>query len=481
MLGGCVCLLLCSVAWTQDRSELENTLFRDVEKLLIRAQSEQANILSPNHFKKAREKYEQAQQDFERGRQLRDIQDKLKEAKGLLSRALETAELGQVTFASTLEAREAALHANAPEHAKETFEDAESAFTAAARELEQGDVKEAKKRKQEIERRYREAELKAIKNSIMGTVRNLMGEARKLEAHKHAPITFARAQKLLSEAEAILNRDRRSEASAQEKAEAAENEAKHAIYLTRLIRQLKDDPKQWENFFLIQETQVESIAATLGFDPTFDEGLEKPLNKIHTVVQNLLQEKKNLTAELNEKNEEIARLREELAAYQKKQEGLQAELQEKQLRLELRRQREEKIKSIEQMFDPAEAVVLRRGNDLIIRLIGLSFASGKYVIEPEFFSLLSKVQRAIRKFSNVSITIEGHTDSVGDERYNENLSYERALAVKQYLIANMGLDESRITAVGYGENRPIASNETQAGRAQNRRIDVVLTFSEELL
>jgi len=55
------------------------------------------------------------------------------------------------------------------------------------------------------------------------------------------------------------------------------------------------------------------------------------------------------------------------------------------------------------------------------------------------------------------------------------------LAVKQYLLANMGLDQSRITALGYGESKPIATNETGDGRAQNRRIDVVISFGQEIL
>lgn len=63
---------------------------------------------------------------------------------------------------------------------------------------------------------------------------------------------------------------------------------------------------------------------------------------------------------------------------------------------------------------------------------------------------------------------------MGDETYNMQLSLARAKAVTAYLIANMGIGEDRITATGYGESRPIASNDTKEGRQQNRRIDVVL-------
>jgi outer membrane protein OmpA-like peptidoglycan-associated protein len=465
----------------QDRSELEKSLFGDVEKALIRAQSEQANVLAPTNFKNAMDKYNQALKEFKEGKQLKGIEKKLAEVRKSLNKALETAKLGKFTFAMTLKAREDALKANAPQYAPDDYETAENMFTSAAKKLERGDVKNAKKKVPEIDKKYRIAELTAIKVSIMGTVRNLMQEAKKIEAHKYTPITYAKAQKLLSEAEAILNSNRRSETSAQEKAEAAEIEAKHAIFLTRLIKMLKGDEKQWENFFLDRETIIEDIAKALGFTSQFDEGLDKPLKNIFSAVQNLQQEKKDLLNEVEEKNKEIQKLKDELKTFREKQQGLQAELQEKRLKLEMKRRREEQISSIEALFPPSEAFVLIKGNNIILRLIGLSFPSGKSTIQPDYFSLLAKVQRAIRKFSNASITIEGHTDSIGDERYNENLSYERAMAVKKYLLANMGLDESRITAVGYGESRPIASNATKEGRAQNRRIDVIITFSEEVL
>ena len=177
----------------------------------------------------------------------------------------------------------------------------------------------------------------------------------------------------------------------------------------------------------------------------------------------------------------MQKLDKDILAYREKEQGLQAELQEKRYKLEMKKRREDLISSVEEMFAAQEAVMLRQGDDIIIRLIGLTFTSGRSTIEPEFFKLLSTVQRAIRKFPSSPITVEGHTDAQGDDRFNENLSYERAMAVKQYLLANMGLDQSRITVLGYGESKPIATNETADGRAQNRRIDVVISFGQEVL
>ncbi len=465
----------------QNMDELGETLFARTNKILIRAQSEQASILSPTKYKNAINKFEEAQNDFQEGKALKNIKKKLTEVRKGLEQCLEVTKVGKVTFNTTLKAREDALKTNAPEFARISFEKAEKEFNDAAKKLERGDVKNAKKSVPEIDKLYRNAELIAIKESIVGNVQNLISEARKEEAHKFTPITFANAQKLLNEAEAILNSNRRSVTGAKSKAEAAEIEAKHAIFLTRQIKRLKKNQHEWENFVLDREILIEDIARELGFNPNFDEGLDKPLKRINKIAQSLQKEKKELIAYNNEKDKEIQQLSADLQKYKEKEQGLQAELQENQYKLEMKRQHEDKIKSLETMFAQNEAIVLRKANDIIFRLIGLTFPSGKATIEPEFFSLLTTVQRAIRKFPNSSITIEGHTDAVGDDRFNENLSYERAMAVKQYLLANMGMDESRITALGYGENKPIASNETTAGKAQNRRIDIVLTFGEGVL
>lgn len=467
--------------FSQNQDDIRASIFSQTEKLLAKVQSEQANLLAPDAFKKAMNRYNRALDDFKEGKNLKDIKNKLTEVRTLLNKCLETAKIGKITFASTLKAREDALKANAPEYAPALFDDAESAFLSAAKKLEKGDIKGAKKRLPQIDNNYRNAELSAIKTSIIGNVRNLMKEAKNVEANKYTPIIYANAQKLLNEAEALLNNSRTSQSGAKEKAEAAEIEAKHAIALTRQIKWLKKNPKEWENFILDREILIEDIARELGYKAIFDEGMEKPLKEIKKVVSTLQREKRELLQEVAEKDKEIQRLNQELQSYLEKEQGLQAQLQEKQYKLELKKRREELIRSVENMFTSKEAIVLRKGDDLILRLIGLTFPSGKAIIVPEYFGLLATVQRAIRKFPNATLTIEGHTDSRGDARYNENLSYERALAVKKYLLANMGLDESRITAVGYGETRPIASNETRAGRAKNRRIDIVITFAKDAL
>ena len=77
-------------------------------------------------------------------------------------------------------------------------------------------------------------------------------------------------------------------------------------------------------------------------------------------------------------------------------------------------------------------------------------------------------------FPGASLVVEGHTDANGSDSQNLILSQDRADAVKQYLVSNFGLDAEKVSSIGYGEARPVATNETASGRARNRRIDLVI-------
>jgi OOP family OmpA-OmpF porin len=105
----------------------------------------------------------------------------------------------------------------------------------------------------------------------------------------------------------------------------------------------------------------------------------------------------------------------------------------------------------------------------------MSFPVGQAVIMPENYPILSKVQRALRTFTEPQVTIEGHTDSTGTTEFNDHLSQQRADSVREYLLANNVLSEEQVAAAGYGSSRPLAPNTTAEGRAANRRIDVLIT------
>jgi len=105
-----------------------------------------------------------------------------------------------------------------------------------------------------------------------------------------------------------------------------------------------------------------------------------------------------------------------------------------------------------------------------IVLRGINFDFDKSNIKPEFQPVLDEAAAILAKHANVSVVIEGHTDSIGTEAYNQKLSERRADSVKKYLVGK-GIASSRLETVGYGELRPIASNDTAEGRAMNRRVE----------
>jgi outer membrane protein OmpA-like peptidoglycan-associated protein len=105
-------------------------------------------------------------------------------------------------------------------------------------------------------------------------------------------------------------------------------------------------------------------------------------------------------------------------------------------------------------------------------LEGILFESGRATLQAESNPRLDRVVEYMTHMPSVRIRISGHTDDVGDPRTNQALSEARAQAVRDYLIAH-GIDGGRVEAVGYGDQQPVAPNDTEEGRAQNRRIEAV--------
>ena len=106
-------------------------------------------------------------------------------------------------------------------------------------------------------------------------------------------------------------------------------------------------------------------------------------------------------------------------------------------------------------------------------LQGIYFDSGSARIRPSSYPILDKVVKTLEEYPDITVEIQGHTDSVGSAENNLRLSFARANAVKAYLV-QMGISPSRLIARGYGESMPIAPNTTRAGRARNRRIEFVV-------
>jgi OOP family OmpA-OmpF porin len=106
---------------------------------------------------------------------------------------------------------------------------------------------------------------------------------------------------------------------------------------------------------------------------------------------------------------------------------------------------------------------------IVLRSVHFDFDKSK--IRPDAKPVLDEAVRTLKEEGGIAVIVEGHTDSVGSDAYNMKLSHRRANAVSDYL-ASHGIPASRIRTEGYGESRPVASNDTADGRAQNRRVEL---------
>jgi outer membrane protein OmpA-like peptidoglycan-associated protein len=488
-------LFLFSLTANAQKSELYDVLFGEKDKQLKAYKNSQADLLSPSHYAEAVENYAKAKEDFKKGKDTGEVRKRLTEVEAAFKQIDNTLWTGKSLFEEVLKAREDALNARAPEFALEDFNAAEELLRGAGAAQEVADVDLAREKANRAKTKFRETELNAIKKSIMTPAHEALAAALKAKADKSAPRTYNSAKELLTLAEEILNSNRYAVSEATGKAEEAIYQARHAVKITELLLSKK---LTQEDLVLLYENGLAQVAKELGYEAAFDLPLEEIFGTMANSVRSLKEEKQQLSRDLQERQDQLeksqqehevalaksrkqieeltARTESNIAMAQQKENALQEELSRKQAELALKQQKEAKIAKIRQMFMPEEAKVLLEENHLIIRLMGLSFPIGKAVIQPNYFGLLSRVQRAIREYPETKIVIEGHTDSSGDERYNERLSTKRAEAVRSYILSNMVLAADQIDAVGYGESRPVANNDTEEGRAQNRRIDVILTL-----
>lgn len=118
--------------------------------------------------------------------------------------------------------------------------------------------------------------------------------------------------------------------------------------------------------------------------------------------------------------------------------------------------------------------VVRQGDELLLNMpSGITFDTDSYAVKPEFRSTLDKIASTLSSYNQTYIDVYGHTDSTGSDAYNLTLSRNRADSVAGYLSTH-GVARARIGTQGFGETQPVASNDTEAGRAANRRVEIKL-------
>ena len=293
-----------------------------------------------------------------------------------------------------------------------------------------------------------------------------------------------------------------------------EYEAKHASNIALSVRSLSRNDQAWEKLMLIYEIQMNRVGGAIGLTHLpFDNGplaaadtLIAYINSLNSQFSGLMKDSKEMTSGVSGSLQQILAsfgqeynsadpfalakaVAEQVEGMLIEKENLEKQLDSERIQLaeltaihdeisvelSIRMEREDKFRKAKGMLNPSEGEVLfNSSNDIVLRLSGLSFDIGKSDIKDEHVALLEKVKTAIGWFPGSKLVVEGHTDATGEASRNLLLSEKRAFAVMQYLRQSLLLPADRIRSIGYGADKPVASNQTKSGRAKNRRIDILI-------
>ena len=124
--------------------------------------------------------------------------------------------------------------------------------------------------------------------------------------------------------------------------------------------------------------------------------------------------------------------------------------------------------------EPAPAPAPAPREEKVSMVLNVLFDTDKAVVKDQYYPDVEKLADFMKTYPNTTVTIEGHTDSTASNEYNKKLSEARAKSVRQFLIDKYGIDGSRISTIGYGEEYPVDTNDTPEGRQKNRRVEAVI-------
>ena len=449
-------------------------LFNEAESGIICAENALADMFAPNSFNKAVHLYNKADSLFELNAEYNVIQKKLEESISKSEFSIQTTYRVLHVLTPALSSRVDAEKVNAGQYAKNDWDAAELKFALAANKLEEGKMTVGQNYANEAETLYRKAESESIQKFYIPETKKLVTKAEKLKAKKLAPITLGNAKDLLKNTEIEQKTGLRDPDMLKNPALAAYSEANHALYLTKKIKQLKDAKTSYEKMQFSVENIVQLMA--IGLDLEFDldqdmEGVALDMmeyfiayqDSVEYLVSNYILNQQLLLLQ----RAYIVHL-EEIAG-----EAI-TQVADSKSKLMKQQQLVENFTTIIQLFNQEEAEIFLLSNNVVIRLIGLQFKSGSSDIATEYQGLLKKVAQVFNLYQQSYFTIEGNTDSNGDDVENIKLSKNRADAVKKYITDLSKIDANQITTLGYGETKPIAFNLTKEGRARNRRIEIII-------
>ncbi|MCJ7616128.1 MAG: OmpA family protein [Desulfobacterales bacterium] len=439
-----------------------------LEENIIAAESNEVNTFAPKGFNSAKKLLNQS---TDMARQGKGDQATLIAEKGLdrLNRADNDAQKSRNLLWEVVKNREQARKANAPNLFPDEYTRTEKTLLQATGLIETGNTEKAKELDTSLIKSYSELEIKSLKKTgVLAVAEATFAQLEINNAEDIAPRTFQQAKKELDFAMSILKADRTQTKKANAHADLASKLAGKANQITDLVKMFKRRDYSYEDIVLWYHEQLNHINEPLQGEVDFTQP-----NRI--IVRSLTEKVGACVKNLEDSQKAVAYQHETQKKLQQEYE-LQLSAQTNQQKLEEQRRIEinEKYTYVDSLFSHEDAQVFRKGNNVMIAAHGFFFPVGEAEIRTVNFALLDKIIKAIKQFPNAEIEISGHTDSKGSNEINLELSRKRAQNVADFLVEVGNLRKDKIITTGYGEELPIASNETEESRSKNRRIEVLI-------
>ncbi len=449
-------------------------LVRQLEADLAAARSNQVHVLAPGLYDDAQSAFLKAKHGLQKGAKLSAISDYVAQGNASLKKAEEIAQVSRTILVATNQARDNARKVGA-DRLGGPYMDVENQYLKLTKAIENDNLSYAQKKSAEVQAAFRDVEIMAIKNSAIGKARDMMAKAEKAKVRKSAPTAYTEALQAVNDADAYIEENPYA-------AETISQKAAHAEFMARRMMTINESSKKFQEMgpeaaAIYVESLFARLGETINAGDLRDKGVEAQLNSLTGTVETLGQKTQSLEKDNQSYQAQTATLEQQISSLK----GYSREQEEAKQKLYAEREFNDQFNKVQRYFRPDEAEVYKQGSQLVIRMRGIQFVAGQATLTPENYTLLSKVQQAIQKFGQPTVTIEGHTDTIeghtdgsGSTQTNQALSQQRAEVVKAYLVANNTLPSNRIRAIGYGPDRPLAPNTTPEGRAINRRIDVLV-------
>ena len=442
-----VLITACAVTpkLSQEQVLSQNQQIASLDKGLKDARAQGADYLAPEGYKAAAAQLDRAMSEAASGRS--DAANTAARA-GLsgLKKVGRDVEQSKDLLREVLAARTRAMKAGAATLYRKDTADLEADLRKTTAMVEQGRITDVKDRRPKLISGYEELELRSLKEGMVDTAKATLEKAKQNGAAKHAPKTYKLAKEELDLALSVLDADRTKTDKANVHATRAKWLAERSIGVTELIKDFDRRDYTREDVVLWYQAQLSEIAEPLAKDLPFD-------SPNRTVVLGMQSSVKEL---INQRDETA------LARSQYEQE------------LSLTEEQKGAIDKVEAMFTASEATVYQQRKNVLISAHGLRFPTGGSELESDNFVLLNKITKAIDTFPGSTIRVSGHTDSTGSDAVNMKLSEARAGKVARFLTEVGGVAGDRVIVYGYGESRPVASNETADGRSANRRVEILI-------